>query len=166
MTRSPLTRLENQCGSMRVVILILALMLPLGLSQAARPGSAVEYLGGTLVSLSPRTMGWLITTDPDSLVFNSRKSMLRVPYERINQLEYGQRAERRYLESVLLSPLFVLMKKRDHYVTVGFELEDGQQQALLFRVDKDDVRGLLVSLEARTGRKVTYQDDEARKAGK
>jgi len=49
---------------------------------------------------------------------------------------------------------------------VGFELESGQQQALLFRVDKDDVRGLLVSLEARTGRKVTYQDDEARKAGK
>jgi hypothetical protein len=58
------------------------------------------------------------------------------------------------------------MKKRDHYVTVGFELEDGQQQALLFRVDKDDLRSLLVSLEARTGRKVEYQDDEARKAGK
>ena len=64
------------------------------------------------------------------------------------------------------SPLFVLTKKRDHYVTVGFELEDGQQQALLFRVDKDDVRPLLVSLEARSGRKVSYQDDEARKAGK
>ena len=151
---------------MRVVILILALMLPLGLSQAARPGSAVEYLGGTLVSLSPRTMGWLITTDPDSLVFNSRKSMLRVPYERINQLEYGQKVDRRLWEAVLLSPLFVLSKKRDHYVTVGFELESGQQQALLFRVDKDDLRSLLVSLEARTGRKVEYQDDEARKAGK
>jgi hypothetical protein len=49
---------------------------------------------------------------------------------------------------------------------VGFELEDGQQQALLFRVDKDDLRSLLVSLEARTGRRVEYQDDEARKAGK
>jgi hypothetical protein len=151
---------------MRFVTLILALMLPCGLSEAARPGSAVEYLGGTLASLSPRTMGWLITTDPDSLVFNSRKSMIRVPYERINQLEYGQKVDRRLWEAVLLSPLFVLSKKRDHYVTVGFELEDGQQQALLFRVEKDDVRGLLVSLEARTGRKITYQDDEARKAGK
>lgn len=92
--------------------------------------------------------------------------MIRVPYERINQLEYGQKVDRRVWEAVLLSPLFVLLKKRDHYVTVGFELENGQQQALLFRVDKDDVRGLLVSLEARTGRKVTYQDNEARKAGK
>ncbi len=151
---------------MRVVIFILALTLLGSRGEAARPGSAVEYLGGTLVSLTPRTMGWLVTTEPDSLVFNSRKSMLRVPYERINQLEYGQKVDRRVWEAVLLSPLFVLLKRRDHYVTVGFELEDGQQQALLFRVDKDDVRGLLVSLEARTGRKVAYQDDEARKAGK
>jgi hypothetical protein len=135
-------------------------------SPAARPGSAVEYLGGTLADLSPRTTGWLVTTDPISLVFYTKKSTIRVPYERINELEYGQRADRRVLEGVLLSPLFVLTKKRDHYVTVGFELEDGQQQALLFRVDKDDVRPLLVSLEARTGRKVSYQDDEARKAGK
>jgi hypothetical protein len=142
------------------------IVLACAASPAARPGSAVEYQGGTLASLSPRTPGWLVTTDPISLVFYSKKSMIRVPYERINQLEYGQRAERRYLESVLLSPLFVLMKKRDHYVTVGFELEDGQQQALLFRVDKEDLRSLLVSLEARTGRKVEYQDDEARKAGK
>jgi hypothetical protein len=49
---------------------------------------------------------------------------------------------------------------------VGFEVEDGRQQVLLFRVEKDDVRALLVGLEARTGRKVSYQDDEARKAGK
>jgi len=136
---------------MRVVSLMLLLALACASSPAARPGSAAEYLGGTLASLSPRTTGWLITTDPISLVFYTKKSVIRVPYERINELEYGQRADRRILEGVLLSPLFVLTKKRDHYVTVGFELEDGQQQALLFRVDKDDV---------------TYQDDEARKAGK
>jgi len=158
--------LENLFGFMRVVIPIVLLMLLGGFSEAARPGSAAEYLGGTLRSLSPRTTGWLITTDPESLVFSSRKNMIRIPYERINELEYGQKVDRRVLEAVLLSPLLVLSKKRDHYVTVGFELEDGQQQALLFRIDKDDVRGLLVSLEARTGRKVTYQDNEARKAGK
>lgn len=151
---------------MRVVSLMMVLALACASSPAARPGSAVEYLGGTLADLSPRTTGWLVTTDPISLVFYTKKSTIRVPYERINELEYGQRADRRVLEGVLLSPLFVLTKKRDHYVTVGFELEDGQQQALLFRVDKDDVRPLLVSLEARTGRKVSYQDDEARKAGK
>jgi len=149
---------------MRLVSLMLALAC--ASSPAARPGSAVEYLGGTVANLSLRTSGWLVTTDPISLIFYTKNSTIRIPYERINDLEYGQKAGRRVLEGVLLSPLFVLAKKRDHYVTVGFELEDGQQQALLFRVEKDDVRPLLISLEARTGRKVTYQDDEARKAGK
>jgi hypothetical protein len=37
---------------------------------------------------------------------------------------------------------------------------------MIFRVNKDDIRAMLVSLEARTGRKVEFQDDDARKAGK
>ena len=151
---------------MRGVSLLVLFALVGCLAIAGRPGSAVEYMGGTLSSLSPRTTGWLVTTDSASMVFYSKKSVIRIPYERINQIEYGQKADRRVLEGILLSPLFVLTKKRDHYVTVGYETEDGQQQALLFRVEKDDVRALLVSLEARTGRKVSFQDDEARKAGK
>ena len=34
------------------------------------------------------------------------------------------------------------------------------------KVEKGDIRGVLTGLEARTGRRVEYQDDEARKAGK
>ena len=43
---------------------------------------------------------------------------------------------------------------------------DNRQQAMVFRIDKNKVRSVLVSLEARTGLRVLYQDDEARKAGK
>jgi hypothetical protein len=34
------------------------------------------------------------------------------------------------------------------------------------RLDKDDVRSVLAGLEARTGRRVEYQDEEARRTGK
>ena len=37
---------------------------------------------------------------------------------------------------------------------------------MIFKVDKGDIRAMLVSLETRTGRKVQFQDEEARKAGK
>jgi hypothetical protein len=37
---------------------------------------------------------------------------------------------------------------------------------MIFRVDKNDIRAALVSLEARTGQQVQFQDEEARKAGK
>jgi hypothetical protein len=81
-------------------------------------------------------------------------------------VEYGQKVDRRYVSAAVISPLFLLAKKREHFLTIGFQDDDGHQQALIFRVNKNDIRTALVSLEARTGQQVQYQDDEARKAGK
>ena len=68
--------------------------------------------------------------------------------------------------AVVISPMFLLSKKRRHFVTIGYADDQGKQQALVFRVDKNDIRATLVSLEARTGLKIQYQDQEARKASK
>ena len=89
-----------------------------------------------------------------------------MPYDRINLIEYGQKVDRRFLAAVLISPLMLLAKKREHFLTVGYSDDDEHQQAMIFRVDKDDIRAILVSLEARTGRKVEFQDDDARRGGK
>jgi hypothetical protein len=137
-----------------------------GLITGAGAGSPAEYLGGTLPALQPHTPGRLSVADSHCLVFQARQATIRIPYERINLIEYGQTVDRRLLEAILISPLLILSKKRAHYVTVGYESDDGRQQALVFRVGKGDVRAVLVSLEARSGRKVTFQDEEARKAGR
>jgi hypothetical protein len=91
---------------------------------------------------------------------------IRVPYSTITNLEYGQKVDRRYLKAILISPLLLLAKKHTHFLTVGYTDGAGKQQAMVFEVGKGEVRSVLVSLEARTGRKVEYQDEEARKAGK
>jgi hypothetical protein len=62
--------------------------------------------------------------------------------------------------------LFLFATKRQHFLTVGYSDDDEHQQAMIFKVGKDDIRVMLVSLEARTGRKVEYQDDDARRSGK
>jgi hypothetical protein len=147
-----------------VAALVLSFVIPL-LVAGASPGSHAEYIGGT-VSVNPKTEGLLSTTSPLTLSFRVKEGEIRIPYDRINLLEYGQRADRRYVEAVLISPMFLLSKKRAHFLTVGYTDDDGRQQAMVFRVPKGDIRSVLVSLEARTGRKVTFQDDEARKAGK
>ncbi len=87
-------------------------------------------------------------------------------WNRITRIEYGQRVSRRYAMGVIISPLLVLSKSRKHFLTIGFTDEEGAQQAMVFRVDKDDIRPLLVSLEVRTNLKVEYQDEDARRAGK
>ena len=73
---------------------------------------------------------------------------------------------RRYAAALLISPLFLLSKSRKHFVTIGYTDRDGKQQALVFQVEKGDIRSVLTTLEARSGRRVEYQDEEARKTGR
>lgn len=153
---------------MRLVVSLLcaAALCSVAVLAGASIGGRAEYIGGTLPSITEKTDGLLITSSPYSLTFQVKRLEVRVPYERINLLEYGQKVDRRYLAAVLLSPMFLLSKSRAHFLTIGYEDDEGKQQAMVFRVSKGDIRTVLVSLEARTGRKVQFQDDEARKAGK
>jgi hypothetical protein len=105
-------------------------------------------------------------SDERYLALYGRRANLRVPYEQVNLLEYGQKVDRRYLAAALVSPLFLLSKSRQHFLTVGFADERGRQQAMVMRLDKGSIRPALVSLEARTGLRIQFQDEEARKAGK
>lgn len=141
-------------------------VLCFGLLAGGGQGGRAAYMGGTISQIPAGCDGTVQATDDQFFVFYSHHASWRVPYDRINLIEYGQKVERRYVAAVLISPLMLLAKKRDHFLTVGYEDEDNHQQAMIFRVNKDDIRTMLVSLEARTGRKVEYQDDEARRGGK
>jgi hypothetical protein len=137
----------------------LLFLLPLGQSR-------VDYVGGTTPALASGVGGSVEISDDHYLAFYTKVAQVRVPYDHINLLEYGQKVDRRLLMAVVISPVFLLAKTRKHFLTVGYTDDDGRQQALVFRVDKNGIRAMLVGLEARTGLKVQYQDPEARKAGK
>jgi hypothetical protein len=151
---------------MRHLALVLLLFSAVGLKGAGQAGSRAEYVGGTRPDLPANNSGQIEVSDRVYFVFTSKHTHVRIPFERINLLEYGQKVDRRYITAVLISPLFMLAKKRDHFLTVGFQADDGAQEAMVFKVDKNDIRLALVTLEARTGQAIQYQDDEARLAGK
>jgi hypothetical protein len=128
----------------------------------------VEYIGGTSGLLRAGSGGQLELTDQRYFAFyahDKHDKQLRVPYARMNLIEYGQQVDRRLALALVVSPVFLLSKARKHYLTVGFTDDAGEQQAIVFRVDKSSIRAALVALEARSGLKVRYQDQEARKAG-
>jgi hypothetical protein len=148
--------------------LVFALLALLALLAAipALAQSRAEYVGGTAARMPVGSAGSIQLDDEHYFAFYSSKTHARVAYDHINLIEYGQQVDRRLAMAVVISPMFLLSKKRKHFLTVGYTDEDGKQQALVFRIDKADIRATLVSLEARTGLKVQYQDEEARKAGK
>jgi hypothetical protein len=136
------------------------------MGAAVWAAAKVEYAGGTVVDFQEGSRGAIDVTDQRYLAFYAGKQQFRVAYDRVNLLEYGQQVSRRVALAVVISPAFLLAKSRKHFLTIGYQDEDGKQQAMVFRVDKNGIRATLVSLEARTGLKVQYQDEEARKAGK
>ncbi len=135
------------------------------LASGVHAGAAAraEYVGGTSFTLASGEVGSLDAGDEQYLAFYTKKGQIRIAFSRINLLEYGQQVDRRLALAVVLSPVFLLSKKRRHYLTVGYS-DDGKQQALVFQVDKNAIRATLVALEARTGLKLRFQDQEARKA--
>ncbi len=147
--------------SLKFGVLLLALSL-----AAAEPGVKAEFIGGTLRGMQAKSAAHLDLTGSEGLSFRSGKTALLIPYTRVNTLEYGQNVSRRYAAGILISPVLLLSKSRKHFVTLGYTDSDGRQQAVVFRVGKGDIRSVLAALEARTGRRIEYQDDEARKSGR
>ena len=121
--------------------------------------------------------GILDTSNEKELKFeytlNNEKKVYSIPYNQFIDIEYGQKAGRRVgaaiATAVLLSPagLFLLFsKKRKHFVTIGYKDNDGKDQVVVYELGKDIVRTTLPILEARSGKKIEYQDEDAKKASK
>src|SRR5665213_831456 len=144
-----------------VVLLVLSSLL-----QARGPGDRVLYVGGTVAGVPSHSNAEIDVRDENALSLHLRDTAISVAWSDVNNLEYGMHVDRRYLEAILISPLFLIAKKRTHFLTIGYMDSAGHEQAVVLEVSKGDIRQLLVSLEARTGRRVEYQDEEARKAGK
>jgi hypothetical protein len=130
---------------------------------AGSTGARARLTGGTIPELPANCDVRIDLTGDQEALFITRLLTLHVPFDQVNTVEYGQHVSRRYAEAILISPLMLLSKSRKHFVTVGYTDAKGRQQALVFQVDKSDVRALLAGLEAKTGRRVEYTDDDARK---
>jgi hypothetical protein len=151
----------------KLICAVLASLFVAELPLAAGIGSrSTMYVGGTITTIKERTEGKSSTSDEKVFVFQYKRGKLTIPYERMNSLEYGQKAGRRLGLAIAVTPLALFSKKRKHFLTIGYLDENDKQQAAVFELGKDVIRTTLATLEARSGRKLEYQDEEARKSGK
>jgi len=128
-------------------------------------GDKTAYVGGTENQIKDGTEGESSAKDEKNFVFEYKGGKLLIPYDQVNDLEYGQKAGRRLGLALTISPWLLFSKKRKHFLTVGWNDEQKKQHAAVFELGKSIIRTTIATLEARTGKKVDYQDDEARKSG-
>lgn len=146
----------------------LLLICALALDYMAFAGLGSEktaYVGGTENQIKEGTEGISSAKDEKKFTFEYKGGTLEVPYDQVNDLEYGQKAGRRLGLALTVSPWLLLSKKRKHFLTVGWKDEQDKQHAAVFELGKSITRTTIATLEARTGKKIEYQDDEAQKSG-
>jgi hypothetical protein len=153
-----------------VALLVVLLLLTETLAWAGLGTHDAMYVGGTVTDLKERTEGKPVMAEK-TFVFQYKKTQWELPYDRISTLEYGQKAGRRVGAAIglaLINPVGMLMlfsKKRRHFLTIGYLDANKKEQAAVFELGKSAIRPTLRALEAKTGKKVYFEDDEARKSG-
>jgi len=149
----------------RLVALITISTLLAPAIAAAVDGDKAMYIGGTIPGVKEKAEGVLSTQSPTDATFTIKKQPpIAIPYAAITSLEYGQKAGRRVAVAVMVSPLALFSKKRNHYLTIAYKDAAGAEQAGVFELGKDVVRTTLTVLELRSKHPIEYQDDEARKS--
>src|ERR1700679_433144 len=110
----------------------LSLVIVLSLSsllQAGETGSRVQYVGGTVSGVRNKSSARIELLEDNAFRLSLRGNSLMIPYKDVNNIEYGLRVSRRYVEAALISPLFLLGKRKTHFLTIGYMDPDGRQQA-------------------------------------
>lgn len=149
----------------RSIALQLAALFTLTLiSVAGLSNDKASYQGGTESDIPAGTNGYCTTGNEREFIFAFTNGQLVIPYDQVNDLEYGMDAARRLTFSTAANPFRLFTKKKKHFLTIGWKDEHAQQHAAVFELGKSVVRPTIVTLEARTGKKVDYQDDAARKS--
>ena len=126
-------------------------------------GSEAMYVGGTLNALPEKTEGKLDTSHEKMAKFVWKKGEVLIPYDKVTSLEYGQKAGRRVGVAIAVTPFALFSKKRKHFLTLGYQDVDGKPQGVVLELAKDTVRTVLATVEARTGKPVEFESEEAKK---
>lgn len=142
------------------LLVVLSVAAPVAAGADGKGGSAT-YVGGTL-ELPEKSGGKLLVDDPSVARFTCKRGQIDIPYATIESIEYGQKAGRRVGAAIVVSPLFLLSKKRKHFVTLSYKDAAGVSQGAVFEVSKGAVHAVATTLQARSGKPITYESDEAR----
>lgn len=132
-------------------------------SPAAVRGDEVMYVGGTMQHIPDKTEGKLALDAPTGAEFNCEKGRFTIPYKGITSLEYGQKSGRRIGVAIAISPIALLSKKRKHFLSIGFKDEKGVGQGAVFELSKNETHTVIATLEAKSGKKVEFESEDARK---
>lgn len=133
------------------------------IGMSAVRGDEVMYVGGTISRIPEAIEGYLDTKNEEKLIFSSPQGSFEIPYKNITSLEYGQKAGRRVGVAIVITVWALFSKKRKHFLTIGWTDVENKPQGVVIEIAKGRAKSIITIIEARSGQKVEYESEEAKK---
>ncbi len=84
----------------------------------------------------------------------------QIPYASIKAIHYERSATPRYAAGLLVAWPLLFTKSKQHYLTFRYEENDGQGRFQILRLDKNNFRVALDTIEADTGIKIDRSEEQ------
>jgi hypothetical protein len=149
------------CSQWLRVMLFGVSVLPV-LASAAVRGDEAMYVGGTIAAVQPKTEGKLDLSNDAFAVFTAKGGKFSISYKGITSIEYGQKAGRRVGAALAVSPVLLFSKKRKHFLSVGYQDEQGNKQGAVFELSKGTVHSIATTFQTRSGKQIEFESSEAK----
>lgn len=82
------------------------------------------------------------------------KERTEIAYDKISKILYERSSHSRVAAAILVSPLALFMKRKHHWFTFHYEIEDSTKTAILLRLDKKDEKRFRQSAPVKTGKEL------------
>jgi len=150
----PLNVLRNRRVLSSIVVSVALATFLSGAILAVGDDKAM-YVRGTLSALKNRTEGRFNTQSESELAFSAgKRGSVAIPYAAIASLEF----EAKERTTVIIGFAKPVSKRLYYYLTITYSDPEGKEQRGGFELGKDIIGTMLKTLEARTGKAITFQD--------
>ena len=136
---------------------------------AASHSETTTYVDGNVKGVSPNTGGTLVLSDEKTMVFRTGLANVEVPYEGISKVELG--AVKETSHDVPLYKVWQLHKRfsggnktETQLLIVGFKNGDGEEQSMTLELAEGAMKGVVSTLEQRTGKSFGPEKQAAKTA--
>jgi hypothetical protein len=128
----------------------ISLLLLSSIMVSAIEGNQVEYIGGSIQTITPGAVGHLDLSSDTILLLQYSDGNLAIPYAAIESYEYSHEVAHHLGVAPAIAVGLVKKRQRRHYFRVSYRDQNKASQIIVFEVPKQMPRTLLAVLQTRS----------------
>ena len=141
-----ITRIKFNLKKIVATFLMMAFAVPM---FAYVEGDQVEYIGGSIATVAPGTVGKLDVTAEKELRFVAGTASIPIAYAKIESYLYTEEVAHHLGALPTIAIVMIKYRQRRHYFRISYRDENDKPQSVVLEVSKEMPKTISAVLEAR-----------------